>query len=169
MRRLLHKMKGDGAAPPPRPSLQKVGLAFTGCVLVVALLSKLSDQIGTVLLIGSFGASSLLVFGYPDAPFSQPRNLVLGHIIGAIIGLTFLHLFGDNWVILALALGTTVAAMMLTHTVHPPASSTPVAVFALKSSWMFIFLPTLVGTLVILFFALIYNNVVRQERWPKHW
>jgi CBS-domain-containing membrane protein len=146
-----------------------VALAFTGSALAIAVLSSLTHTLGTALIVGTFGASTLLVFGYPDAPFSQPRNLVLGHVLGAVIGLTFLNLFGDSSLSLAFATATAIAAMMITHTVHPPASSNTFAVFLIKPTWLFLLTPILLGSVIILIIALLYNNIVREARWPKHW
>ncbi len=169
MRQLLHKMRGDQAPRSPRANWATIGLAFTGSVITIALLAQLAHTLGTVLLVGTFGASTLLIFGYPDAPFSQPRNLVIGHLLGALIGLIFLYTFGDSSWSLAFATATAIAVMMITHTVHPPASSNTFAVFLLKPTWLFLLTPILLGSVLILIIALFYNNIVRASRWPKHW
>ncbi|GGB94282.1 HPP family protein [Pseudoduganella buxea] len=165
----LSKLRGDGADLPPQPSHKNVLLAWLGGVLAIAAVAALTDAMSTVLLLGSFGASCVLVFGYPDVPFSQPRNVVAGHVFSSAIGLVFLHLFGPTWWAVALAVGTAIAVMMMTRTVHPPAGSNPVIVFLSQPGWGFLLFPTMFGALVIVCVALAYNNATRSARYPKYW
>jgi CBS-domain-containing membrane protein len=165
----LGKLKGDGAPPPPRPAFRLVALAWLGGFLAIAAVAALTDLLSAALLLGSFGATCVLVFAFPDGPFSQPRNVVAGHVMGSLIGLVCLQLFGPHWWAVALAVGTTIALMMLTCTVHPPAGSNPVIVFLIQPSWSFLLFPTLAGALVLVAVALIYNNATRAARYPKYW
>ena len=80
-----------------------------------------------------------------------------------------MQLFGAEWWSVAIAVGTAIAVMMLTRTVHPPAGSNPVIVFLGHPSWGFLLFPTLVGAVLIVLVALIYNNLSREARWPKYW
>jgi CBS-domain-containing membrane protein len=163
------KFRSDRGRLPRRPAARLVVRAFAGSALTIALLAGLADQQSVALVIGSFGGSCLLVFGYPDIPFSQPRNVVVGHVLGSVIGLTFLGLFGVHWWAVALAVGTTIALMMWTRTVHPPAGSNPVIVFLAMPAWSFVWYPTLAGALLIVGLGLIYNNATRASRYPTYW
>lgn len=165
----LEKLKGDGAPLPPQPSTKVVAIAFLGGFLAIAAVAALTDILSVALVLGSFGASCVLVFGYPDSPFSQPRNVVAGHVISSLVGLVFLTVFGPHWWAVALAVGTAIALMMLTRTVHPPAGSNPVIVFLTQPAWGFLLFPTLVGAIVIVAVALVYNNVTRDAKYPKYW
>ena len=165
----IEKFKGDGIALPARASNKAIALAWLGGVLAIAVVAALSDWLSLVLVLGSFGASCVLIFGYPDVPFSQPRNVILGHFISSLLGLIFLAAFGVHWWSLALAVGTAIAAMMFTRTVHPPAGSNPVIVFLTQPSWSFLWYPTLAGALLLVAVALIYNNAIRDTRYPKYW
>ena len=165
----LKKLKGDSAQLPPRPSNKSVALAWLGGVLAIAAVAALTDFLSVALVLGSFGASCVLVFGYPDVPFSQPRNVVAGHVISSLVGLIFLAVFGPHWWAVALAVGTAIALMMLTRTVHPPAGSNPVIVFLTQPAWGFLLFPTLVGALVVVAVALVYNNATRDAKYPKYW
>ena len=169
MRTFLQKLKGDGAALPPQPTHKAVALAWLGGVLAIAAVAALTDTLSVALVLGSFGASCVLVFGYPDVPFSQPRNVIAGHFISSLIGLVFLSVFGPHWWSVALAVGTAIALMMLTRTVHPPAGSNPVIVFLSQPAWGFLWFPTLFGAVVVVAVALIYNNATRDARYPKYW
>ena len=166
---LLTKFRGDSAALPPRAPGKAVTLAFLGGFLAIAVIALLAQSLHVALVLGSFGASCVLVFGYPDVPFSQPRNVVLGHLLSTLIGLAFVHLCGAHWWSVALSVGSAIAVMMLTRTVHPPAGSNPVIVFLMQPGWVFSLFPTLVGAVIIGLVALIFHNVTREARWPKYW
>lgn len=163
------KFRGDGARLPAFPKSKAVLLAWIGGYLAITALAGLSDLTSRVLLLGSLGASCVLVFGYPDIPFSQPRNVILGHCISSLIGLTYLAIFGAHWWAVGLAEGTAIAAMMLTRTVHPPAASNPIIVFLTKPAWSFLLYPTLLGAVILVGIALLYNNATRESRYPKYW
>lgn len=169
MNSFLAKLRGDSADLPPRPSGKNIALAWIGGFVAIAAVATLSDALSAVLILGSFGASCVLIFGYPDVPFSQPRNIVIGHVLSSAIGVLFLHAFGPAWWALALAAGTAIAAMMITRTVHPPAGSNPVIVFLSQPGWSFVVFPTLVGALILVGVALVYNNATRAGRYPKYW
>jgi CBS-domain-containing membrane protein len=169
MQAFFRKLRGDGAALPPQPSHKSVALAWLGGALAIAAVACLTDALSAMLVLGSFGASCVLVFGYPDAPFSQPRNVLAGHVLSSAIGLACLQLFGPHWWAMAIAAGTAIALMMATRTVHPPAGSNPVIVFLSQPGWDFLLFPTALGALVIVVVALLYNNITRAARYPKYW
>ena len=166
---LLSKFRGDSAALPPRAPAKAVSLAFVGGFLAIAIIALLAQSLHVALVLGSFGASCVLVFGYPDVPFSQPRNVIAGHVLSTVIGLAFVHFCGPHWWSVALAVGSAIAAMMITRTVHPPAGSNPVIVFLMKPAWDFALFPTLTGAVILVLVALIFHNATREARWPKYW
>jgi CBS-domain-containing membrane protein len=165
----LKRIQGDSAELPPKPSSKAVALAWLGGFITIAVIASLADSLSITLVLGSFGASCVLVFGYPDVPFSQPRNITAGHVISSLVGLIFLAAFGPHWWAVALATGTAIAIMMLTRTVHPPAGSNPVIVFLTQPTWDFLLFPTLTGSLILVAVALVYNNTTRETSYPKYW
>ena len=162
------KMRG-GAECPPRTSLRLIMIAWLGGVLAIATVAYLADSSHVPLVLGSFGASCVLVFGFPDSPFSQPRNVIAGHFLATLTGLLFLTLFGAHWWSMALAVGTTIAVMQLTRTVHPPAGSNPVIVMLTAPTWQFLLTPTLLGAIVLVTVAVIFNNFPKERAYPKYW
>lgn len=166
---LIHKMKGGGLPLPPAPPYRTIALAWLGAVLAIACVAGLGEQLSLSLVLGSFGASCVLVFGFPEVPFSQPRNIVAGHFISSLVGLLFLAVFGPHWWSLALAVGTAIAVMMATRTVHPPAGSNPVIVFLTQPAWSFLWFPTLTGAVLLVLVALVYNNLGRTASYPRYW
>lgn len=165
----FRKLRGEGGSLPPLPPYRNVALAWLGGALAIAAVAGFGGWAALPLVLGSFGASCVLVFGFPELPFSQPRNLVAGHFLSSLIGLGFLALFGNHEWSLALAVGTAIAVMMLTRTVHPPAGSNPVIVFLSQPGWGFLLFPTLAGALLLLLVALLYNNLSRPAAYPKYW
>ncbi|QKJ64425.1 HPP family protein [Flavobacterium sp. M31R6] len=127
-----------------------------------------------VYLIGSFGASSVLVYGIIQSPFSQPRNLVGGHVISAIIGVTVHKLVPDIiWIAAPLAVSFSIILMQITKTLHPPGGAT--ALIAVIGSdkikalgYMYVFSPVLIGVLILLLTALIFNNMTPSRTYPSH-
>jgi CBS-domain-containing membrane protein len=166
---LLAKFKGSGAALPATPPFKSVALAGAGGFVAIACLVWLTSFSSTPLILGSFGATCVLIFGFPDAPFSQPRNVVVGHVLSSLIGVTALTLFGPHWWAAGIAAGAAIAAMMATRCVHPPAGSNPVIVFMSQPGWAFVIYPTLVGALLLVFLALVFNNSTRKTSYPIYW
>lgn len=149
------------------PSYKQLIIAGTGAFITIATLALLVNFSQTALMLGSFGASCALVFGFPSVPFSQPRNIIFGHFFSSLIGLLCLHYLGDAWWSLALSVSCAIVFMMLTGTVHPPAGSNPVIVFLSLASWDFLLFPTLIGSLILLGSAFIYNNL--SVNYPSYW
>lgn len=172
MRRQFHsladKLKGGDHAPP-RPALPHIIHAWLGSALALGLLAWLTETTHTLLLMGSFGASCVLVFGFPRFPLSQPRNVIGGHLLASFVGLLFLKLLGPSWWNLALALATLTALMLYTRTAHPPGGANVLIIMATQPDWNFLFTPTLVGALILILIALVINNLGRDRRYPAYW
>lgn len=166
---LMAKMRGDAGPLPPRYPPRLVGFAALGGFIAIAILAGLTEGVDELLILGSFGASCVLLFGFPDAPLSQPRNTIGGHVIATFVGLATLEVLGGHWWAMGIAVGLAIAAMMLTRTVHPPAGSNPVIVFLAAPAWSFLWFPTLIGAVIVVAVAVVYNNLVREERYPKYW
>ncbi len=166
---LFEKLKGDNAKLPPKHSIRAILVAWLGGFVAISAVTLLSNTFSTALVLGSFGASCVLIFGFPDVPFSQPRNVIGGHFLSSLIGLLCLTLFGATWWSVSIAVATSIAMMMLTRTTHPPAGSNPVIIYLLKPAWSFLLFPTLFGAVILVFIAVLYNNLANDGKYPKHW
>jgi len=166
---LIEKWKKGGGSCPPSPTLFDILMGWLGGVLAIGAVGYLAHVTGYPLVLGSFGASCVLIFGFPESPFSQPRNVIGGHVLASFIGLVFLSLFGPYWWSMALAAGTTIAAMMITRTVHPPAGSNPLIIMLLAPTWSFMLTPTLIGAVALVLVALFFNNIPKQRTYPRYW
>lgn len=165
----FNKFRGRHAALPVRPTLKSTLLAGTGAALAIGLVGLLASATHQPLLLGSLGASGVFLFGLPEAPFSQPRNVVAGHVLCSLVGLVFLKTFGPQFWALALALGAAVILMFTTRTVHAPAGSNPVIIFLTQPDWSFLLTPTLLGAAGIVLIAVLFNNAVHPGRYPLYW
>lgn len=162
------KMRG-GAASPPRASYTHIAISWLGGCLAIGVVAYLANITNATLMLGSFGATCVLVFGFPESPFSQPRNVIAGHFLSSLVGLLFLTLMGAHWWSVALAAGTAIALMQLTRTVHPPAGSNPVIVMLTAPAWNFLLTPTLIGALILVAVAVLFNNIPKERTYPKYW
>lgn len=165
---LFTKMSG-GAPIPARAPWRQIGIAWMGGFLAMSVVAYIATASHFPLILGSFGATCVLAFGFPDSPFSQPRNIIAGHFLSSLVGLCFLTLFGHEWWSIALAVGTAIALMQITRTVHPPAGSNPVIVMLLLPGWEFLLTPTLIGAFLLTLVAIIFNNIPKDRSYPKYW
>lgn len=147
-----------GATVPPRLPPRLILAASFASALAAALLALTGQALGLSLMLGSFGASCVLIFGYPDSPFSQPRNVILGHFLSTVVALAVTQFLGHSWWTLSLSLGLSVGLMMTLRATHPPAGSNPVIVHLLQPGWEFAISPTLVGALALVALAWIFKN-----------
>ncbi len=166
---LIKKLKKEKAGMPPRPAMKSIAQAWIGAFLAIAVVASLTDLLSVSLVLGSFGATCVLVFGFPEVAFSQPRNVIAGHVLSTATGLLFLNTFGTHGWVMAAAVATALALMMCFRVVHPPAGSNPVIVFLGLPDWKFLLFPTLIGAMLIVIVALLYNNRVRQTQYPTYW
>ncbi len=168
MESFIAKMRG-GADLPARAGMHHIALSWLGGFLAIAAVAYMSDLSRMPLVLGSFGASCVLVFGFPESPFSQPRNVICGHFLSSLIGLVCLTLFGPNWWSMGLAVATAIAAMQVTRTVHPPAGSNPVIVMLGMPGWSFLLFPTVLGAAILVAVAVMFNNLPNGRAYPKYW
>lgn len=169
MSNALQKLFESSMSLPARPNIKHVLLAGLGGFIAIAAIALMADYAGAILILGSFGASCVIVFALTDTPLAQPRNVIAGHFLSSLSGLLYLNIFGSHWWSLALSVATAIIVMMICRVVHPPAGSNPVIVFMTAPGWDFLIFPTLAGACLLVVVAIIYNNVIRKNRYPKYW
>jgi CBS-domain-containing membrane protein len=165
----LALLRTAGGSRPAHLGTRAVVLGGIGGFIAIGALALLGTSLAVTLLLGSFGASCVLLFGYPDAPFAQPANVFFGHLFCTVIGITALQLLGPSPWALALAVGLAISVMMATRTVHPPAGSNPVIVFLGHAGWKFLLFPVVSGVVLLVLIAWVYNNATRKTRYPQYW
>lgn len=174
----FEKMRGAGKSPPRVGRLEVFASflgAFAGMALLGYLQASLADPADQVLLIGSFAASAVLLFGAPKSPLAQPRNLLGGHALSALVGVSVrLALPEPLWLCSALAVAAAIALMHLTRTLHPPGGATAfIAVTGgpkiLALGYLYVLFPALAGALIMLCAALASNALTPGRRYPEYW
>ncbi|WP_020180402.1 HPP family protein [Methylopila sp. M107] len=135
-------------------------VAGLGGFIVIFLLAELSQMSGAALLIAPFGASCVLVFGLPQSPLAQPRNVIGGHLVSATVGLVAFALLGATPLAFGLGVGAAIAAMLVTRTTHPPAGADPIVVILAGASWPFLFAPVLVGAVAIVLGGIVFHRLL---------
>lgn len=146
--------------------------AFIGIGLIGFFQSHLLTKDENIFLIGSFGASSVLIYGAIQSPLAQPRNLIGGHVISALIGVSIYKLLPDIiWLTAPLAVALSIVAMQITKTLHPPGGAT--ALIAVIGSakikalgFLYILSPVLTGSLLLFLVALVFNNITPNRKYP---
>ncbi len=141
------------------------GLFSTITIGVLTLLTYKTTY--GVFLIASFGSSMVLLYGYPESPFAQPKNIFFGHFLTAIIGLFFLYLIPlPIYILLPLAVGVGVGAMILFNVTHPPAGGNPIIVIMGSVSLDYIINPIIIGSFIILIFGVVLNRLILKKKYP---
>lgn len=154
---------------PLKASFSNSIIGLIGGFITIALLGYLAKETSAPWIIAPFGASCVLVFSVWDAPLSQPRNVIGGHLISSFIGIFIYHLMGNTYLSLGLAVGLAIFAMVLTKTTHPPAGADPIVVIMAGSGYGFLFHPILLGSIIIVVMGLIINNLIKTRKYPKFW
>ena len=142
-----------------------VGLFSAVTVGVLALLTY-KTEFG-LFLITSFGSSMVLLFGYPESSFSQPKNIFFGHLLTSVVGIIFLYILPlPIYLLIPLAMGFATALMILLNVVHPPAGANPIIVIMGNVSFDFLVSPIIIGSLIILVFGVILNRLILKKKYP---
>ncbi len=148
--------------------------SFFGIGLIAFTQSLSLDKLSNIFLIGSFGASSVLIYGAIQSPLAQPRNLVGGHVISAFIGVCVFKLVPDPvWISAPLAVSLSIVAMQMTKTLHPPGGATAlIAVIGIPKikalGFMYVLSPVLSGVMILLLVAVITNNLTKNRSYPTN-
>jgi CBS-domain-containing membrane protein len=177
----LSRMKSTGVCPARKP-ITKIVWSWIGAFLGIYLVSLMGrllalTSLESLFLVGSFGATAVLIYGAPMAEFSQPRNLVGGHLFSAIVGVTVFMIMGDTNILAGpVAVSLSIVVMHFTRTLHPPGGATALIaviggdkVHAL--GYLYVLCPVLLGATLMLLVALIVNNMSTNPKrhYPVYW
>ncbi|CAF1052081.1 unnamed protein product [Adineta steineri] len=176
----VKKFHGLHEERPKRLPWHEYIWSFIGALLGIAAVAflhfRLLEKHQLSFLIGSFGASAVLIFGAPRSPLAQPRNLVGGHVISAICGCVVRVAIDrfEHSTACALAVALAIIAMQFTETVHPPGGATALLAVTTRpllpwANFLFILMPALTGSCTMLLIALIINNIAPKRTYPSFW
>lgn len=162
----------------PRPPFGRALVSGLGGFLGIAAIGLIDQWVladpDLAFVIGSFGATAVLVFGAPGSPLAQPWNVVVGHVLSGLIGVAVFQLAGPGWLAAALAVAVAIVAMQMTRSLHPPGGAT--ALIAVAGSpaihdlgFVYPLFPVGVGAIVLVAVAVVFNNLATDARWPIFW
>ena len=191
------RLRGRGLPPPPRKPASTIAvnfvMSFCGMLLLSAIhfevLSQWLDRQDLVLLIGSQGATAVLVFAATDSPLAQPANVVGGNLLSGFVGVAVQRVRAAavvdasadgsedtldlQWLAVPLAVSLAILAMDCSRTLHPPGGAT--ALIAVIGSdkikalgWWYGLMPATMGAALLVLAATLGNNVWPTRPYPRY-
>ncbi|MDV0447913.1 hypothetical protein MsAg5_18340 [Methanosarcinaceae archaeon Ag5] len=148
------RMKILTSIPPKKLTITAIG-AFLG----IATATLLAFYASVPLLLASLGSSAALVYGAPDSPAAQPKRVIFGQFISALVSISVCQILGFTWYSVAIAVALSVVAMLLTDTFHPPGSATAFTCVIVEANFAFAFVPVLLGSVILVLWGLIIKRV----------
>ena len=140
---------------------------FSICTIGVLTVLTYKTELG-IFIIASFGSSMVLLFGYPESPFAQPKNVFFGHLLTALVGMFFLYFIPlPLFIIIPLAVGFGVGLMILFNVTHPPAGGNPIIVIIGSVSIDYLLSPVISGSIIIIVFAIVVNRLILKKKYPS--
>ena len=151
-----------------KPILQKAIIAGFFSTFTIGVLTVLTYKSTLGFFIaGSFGSSMVLLFGFPESPFAQPKNVFFGHLVTALVGVVFVHFVPlPIYINIAAAVGLGIFFMILLNIVHPPAGGNPIMVIIGSASYDYLINPIIFGCIIILLLAIIINKYLLKKNYP---
>ena len=154
-----------------KPLLQKAIIAGFFSTLTIGVLTLLTykSTLG-YFLAGSFGSSMVLLFGFPESPFAQPKNVFFGHLVTSVVGVLILKFLPvDQFLQIAIAVGLGIFVMILLGVTHPPAGGNPIVIILGAVSYDFLLNPIIFGSIIIIVYAIILNRFILKKNYPSSW
>ena len=158
------------------PLLGGIGAGITiGILAYITFQSVLAATNYGLWLAASFGSSVVVVFGYPENEFAQPKNVLLGHLLCTLVGIIFVTLFNITqdrsifFIAIGLAVGISVMLMMAFKVTHPPAGGNTIVVMLTQDSFQFLVFPIMAGAITIIIGGVIYNRFILKKNYPLKW
>ena len=139
---------------------------FSAITIGALTLLTYKTELG-VFLIASFGSSMVLLYGYPENPFAQPKNIFFGHLLTSVVGIVFLFFtVVPTFIIIPLAVGLGVSLMMLFKVTHPPAGGNPIIIIIGSVSIDYLISPIITGSIIIIVFGIVLNRLILKKKYP---
>ena len=152
------------------PLLAGIGTGLTiGILAYITYESILSGTAYGLWFMASFGSTVINVFGFPKNRNSQPKNVLFGHLMSALVGIIFITFFEASFITLGLAVGVSTMLMLALKITHPPAGGTVIMVMIGDVSFPFLIFPVMVGAITIIIGGIIYNRLLLKRKYPLSW
>jgi CBS-domain-containing membrane protein len=123
-------------------------------------------------VIGSMGATAVLLYAVPMSPFSQPWPVIAGHSVSALIGVSCARLIPNPAIATACAVGASIAAMHVFKCIHPPGGATAFTAvmggeLISDLGYGYVFYPVLLNVMVMVVVAVCVNYPFKWRRYPS--
>jgi CBS-domain-containing membrane protein len=139
---------------------------FSSLTIGVLTLLTYKTTLG-LFLTASFGSSMVLLFGYPESPFAQPKNVFFSHLITALVGVIFVNFIPlPIFINIAIAVGVGIFLMIILDITHPPAGGNPIIVIIASTSYEYLINPIIFGSLIIILLAIFINKLILKKNYP---
>ena len=152
-----------------KENIKKSIIAGLFSAITIGALTLLTNktQFG-IFLIASFGSSMVLLYGYPESPFAQPKNIFFGHLLTATVGVIVLNFVPlPIFITIPIAVGLGVGLMILFNVTHPPAGGNPIIVIIGSVSLDYLINPIITGSIIVLAFGIVINKFILKKKYPK--
>ena len=150
-------------------NLKKSFFAACFSIITIGILALLTYKTSYgIFLIASFGSTMVLLFGYPESPFAQPKNIFFGHLLTASVGVIFVNFIPLLlYLSMPLAVGIAVGLMILLNVTHPPAGGNPIIVLMGSASYHYLLNPIIFGSVILILFGVILNRFIAKKKYPS--
>ncbi len=144
---------------------------FCGIVGVYFVSDSLLDAQGTAMIVASMGASAVLLYAVPHSSLAQPWNVIGGHLVSAVIGVSCARFIPDMLLAAALSVGCAIAAMHYLRCIHPPGGATALSAviggpMVYTLGYGYVLQPVFINCIVILAITIVFNALFDFYRYP---
>ena len=151
-----------------KDNFKRALFALIFSIFTIGTLSFLSFETPYgIFLAASFGSSMVLLFGYPESPFAQPKNVFFAHLITSLVGVLIMQFLPvEQFLQIAIAVGLGIFLMIILGVTHPPAGGNPIVVILGGASYDFLLNPIIFGSIIIIVYAVIINRFILKKNYP---
>ncbi|MEO5325844.1 HPP family protein [Mesorhizobium sp. CC13] len=139
----------------------------SGAVIGLSAVGGLTSLTGIPMLIAPLGATAVLMFGQPASPLAQPINVFAGYFIATLLGVGAAMAFPGLWEVSAVAVGLSIALMLMFRVTHPPAGAIPLVATASPYQSGTLFVVVLAGCISLLLLALVLHWIPPRAQYPR--
>ncbi len=145
-------------------------ISFAAIYFLLYFETKL-DHEKLTLQLASLGATTVILFGMPEAPVAQPKNVIFGHMLSAFVGVTACTFIDNTWIAAAIAVASSLCLMTILNVMHPPGGATAItAVLGAKGivdlGYLYVIFPTGVGAVILVAIAMVYYLIDPGVNYP---